>query len=342
MPISFERRLAMTCPDCRSIAPLEDRGTIRFRTTDTPGLVRELDYATREELLELLSGKTDGLPLDAGPAAAEICIVPGSSADSNVFTEPSWLPVSVWQARLRHSGLIRIIHDRLFTSHMQPIMDLHSGSVYGYEMLLRPLDQMVFFHPHELFQAAQETGFHSFLDRAARISAIEASAKYLPRGLKRFVNFLPSSIYNPEYCLTHTFDAIRHNSQDPADYVFEVVETERITDIPKLQSIFHAYKNNGMKVALDDVGSGYSTLEVLAALKPDYVKIDRGLISYSDLYPDRARDMRTIVDTARAFGAVVLAEGMERPEELEVCRGAGIDLAQGYLFGKPAPTPKLL
>ena len=153
------------------------------------------------------------------------------------------------------------------------------------------------------------------------------------------MNFLPSSIYKPEYCLTHTFEAIRACDQDPADFVFEVVETERIVDIPKLASIFAVYKENGMKVAMDDVGAGYSTLEVLTSLKPDYVKIDRDVVRDVDLRPEGLRDLESIIRAARSVGSTVLAEGLERPEELEACRAAGVDLAQGYLIGKPSPHP---
>jgi EAL domain-containing protein (putative c-di-GMP-specific phosphodiesterase class I) len=136
---------------------------------------------------------------------------------------------------------------------MQPIIDLHTRQTFAYEFVLRPARDHAPFSPYELFQAAQETGLHSFLDRQARISAIETSALHLPNGIKRFINFLPSSIYNPNYCLSHTFHAIERLRLDPSDFVFEVVETERIKDINHLQSIFQVYKKEGMKVALDDV-----------------------------------------------------------------------------------------
>lgn len=325
----------MSCPDCQSIAPLEDRGTVRLRLITANGALSEHSYSSKEELLDLLSGLQSE---DSLGEETELCILPESRYPGSAAQEV-WLPLSIWQARVRHSDLISIIHERRFTSHMQKIVDLRNGGeVYGYEMLLRPKENSSPFHPYELFRAAQETGFHSFLDRAARISAIEAGARHLDKGLKRFVNFLPSSIYNPEYCLTHTFRAIHEHRQDPADFVFEVVETERIADISKLASIFNVYKRNGMKVALDDVGAGYSTREVLAALKPDYVKIDRDVVRFSDQDPERRRSLKAIVETSLSVGAVILAEGLERPEELEVCRAAGVHLAQGYLFGMPGPA----
>lgn len=324
----------MTCNDCRSVPPLEDWGTVMVRCPGDPGRIQEFRYGSKDELMALL---TDGIVQALSTDEVEIRLSP--SEEDRREADAGWQPLAVWQARVRHADLIDIMRRRRFTSHMQPIIELATGSVYGYELLLRPLAGDPGFKPYELFQAAQETGLHSFLDRAARISAIETGARHLRQGLKRFINFLPSSIYNPAYCLTHTFQAIQSNRQSPADFVFEVVETERIVDIPKLASIFEAYKENGVKVALDDVGAGYSTLDVVASLKPDYVKIDRNWVSLSDRHPDSREGLFRIVEAARNVGATVLAEGVERPEELEVCREAGVDLVQGYLFGKPSPQP---
>ncbi|MFD2882276.1 EAL domain-containing protein [Paenibacillus rhizoplanae] len=205
--------------------------------------------------------------------------------------------------------------------------------------MLRPLPQGSYFQPYELFEIARRTGFHSFLDRAARISAIETSSKLLPQGIKRFINFLPSSIYNPKYCLTHTFEAIRRLDQSPEDYVFEVVETEQISDIPHLHAIFAEYRQQGIRVALDDVGAGYSTLELMSSLQPDYVKVDRSLISFCDRDEEKQRMLREIISRAGQFGASLLAEGIERREEFLVCRDLGMDLGQGYLFGLPEDKP---
>lgn len=252
---------------------------------------------------------------------------------------PPHLPFGVFKARIENYDIIKLIHQERFTSHMQPIIDLQQGTIYGYEFVLRPDSQGPDFRPYELFQAARSSGLHSFLDRQARISGIRTSAQFLPKGMKRFINFLPSSIYNPAYCLTHTFAAIKQYDLDPADFVFEVVETEKIVDIAHLQHIFKAYKDHGVQVALDDVGSGFSTVEVLSALKPDFVKIDRGLIDHCDQDPAKQEAICHIRDISHSIGAKVLAEGMERAEELSLCRELGLTYAQGYFIGKPAASP---
>lgn len=114
--------------------------------------------------------------------------------------------------------------------------------------------------------------------------------------------------------------------------MFEVVETEKIRDIDHLATIFSEYREHGVHVALDDVGSGYATLEVMSRLQPDYVKIDRGLISMCDQEPHKQTSIKEVVEKAGRFGGKVLAEGIERREEFQFCLDNGIELAQGYFL----------
>jgi EAL domain-containing protein (putative c-di-GMP-specific phosphodiesterase class I) len=342
----------MSCPNCSSIAPVQDEGSLWIHAQQ-PALTERLtelqekeqlewarsrdrfsmQYRSKEQLLQTLQSLQRHLT-DQEQSGLLLEIREPGRAD--------WVPaqeVSFQQffARMQHHNLVNLILGGQFTSHMQPIVDVSSQQVVAYEFLLRAAENGPSFRPYELFTVAQQTGLHSFLDRSARISAIEVSAMHLPKGYKRFINFLPSSIYNPNYCLSHTFQAISRFGLDPQDFVFEVVETEKIEDIDHLKSIFEVYRERGIKVALDDVGSGYSTIDVLSELKPDYVKIDRGLIDRCDEDEAKQRKIIEILHTAAAFGAVVLAEGMERKEEWAFCKSAGIDLAQGYLLGKPGP-----
>jgi EAL domain-containing protein (putative c-di-GMP-specific phosphodiesterase class I) len=339
----------MNCVDCADIEPIEDEGELKLRPCSIPlaaavgaagyklnlrGETGIIPYRSKEKLLELLE------LLDTAQqqqqSALTLCV---SARDGGTrMAMERWLTLDQLKVRFSSENLVSIIMSHDFCSHMQPIVNF-SEEIVGFELLLRPLPQGSYFQPYELFEIARRTGFHSFLDRAARISAIETSTKLLPKGIKRFINFLPSSIYNPKYCLTHTFEAIRRLDQNPEDYVFEVVETEKINDMSHLRAIFAEYRQQGMLVALDDVGAGYSTVEVMSSLQPDYVKIDRDLISFCDQNEDKQSVLRDILSRAEDFGARVLAEGIERREEFLFCRDIGMDLGQGYLFGKPEEKP---
>jgi EAL domain-containing protein (putative c-di-GMP-specific phosphodiesterase class I) len=209
--------------------------------------------------------------------------------------------------------------------------------LYAYESLLR--DPLKRISPGELFQTAQITGMHSMLDQKARETAIRSRSGRIPDGVKSFINFLPSTIYNPEYCLQHTFKIVEKFGVHPKDLVFEEVEIEKINDVEHLKNIFTVYKREGMRVALDDFGSGHATMEVLLELSPDYVKIDRSKIMYCDQDPDKQNFLKHLRTLTSGIGVITLAEGVERVEEMEFCKEIGIDLAQGYLFGKPDKEP---
>ncbi|OES43513.1 EAL domain-containing protein [Domibacillus iocasae] len=237
-----------------------------------------------------------------------------------------------------HQEVIRVIEKGQFVSFLQPIVETASGGVYGYESLLRTNEEAAI-PPGRLFSTAQKLGMHSYLDKQARESAIMARKKHIQDGQKSFINFLPSTIYNPEFCLKHTFNIIEKYNVNPDDLVFEVVETEKIEDVDHLKKVLNVYKREGIKVALDDVGAGFSTIEMLEQLKPDYIKIDRSYVSFCDQDKTKQSFIQTALHTASNLGIKTLAEGIERKEEYEYCREAGIPLAQGYYFGKPSAKP---
>ncbi|MFZ3589525.1 EAL domain-containing protein [Bacillus sp. DJP31] len=252
---------------------------------------------------------------------------------------PQMLQFSEMYNRIKHPDFIHVIKNSYFTNHIQPILSLKSDEIVGYEFLLRPSHPEHTFSPYQLFSFAQNAGLQAMLDANARKQAIKYSSEHLPTGMLRFINFLPSSIYDPRHCLKSTFENIEKYHVDPSDLVFEVVETERIVDIPHLQSIFKAYKNEGIKVALDDIGAGYATIDVLKQLQPNYAKIDRDLISDCDSSLEKQDQLKRILEVSKEYNIQTLAEGVERKEELEFCRSIGFDLAQGYYIAKPNALP---
>ncbi|MBB6453506.1 EAL domain-containing protein (putative c-di-GMP-specific phosphodiesterase class I) [Salirhabdus euzebyi] len=241
--------------------------------------------------------------------------------------------------RIKTEPIVDFIAKGNLVSHFQPIVQLQDFSIYGYESLLRSSDTNIQINPGELFQVAQQTGLHSLLDQRARETAVKSRVNKIGSGVKSFINFLPSTIYNPKFCLQHTFSIVEKYNVEPEDLVFEVVETEKITDVNFLVDIFNTYKESGMKVALDDVGAGYATLEMLKKLSPDYVKVDRQFISYCDQNVEKQSFLQEVMNIAKGMGIKILGEGIERKEELDYCRSIDMDLAQGYYIGKPQAEP---
>jgi len=244
-----------------------------------------------------------------------------------------------WHTLILSKDLIWILENGSFTVHFQPIIDTATMSIYGYECLSRGvLPDMSIMSPGKMFDAAAKTGMLFNLDRQCRETAIKTAAvKNISRNI--FVNFLPTSIYNPEFCLKDTVKWANQLEFDPSTIVFEVVETEKVDSTEHLQNILRFYKEKGFRTAMDDVGSGYSSLNLFASLSPDIIKIDMELVRDVHRNVMKQSVARALVSMAKEAGCSVLAEGIETADEFEWFRALGIDYAQGYYFGKPSSEP---
>ncbi|MFC0522269.1 EAL domain-containing protein [Pontibacillus salicampi] len=325
------------CKHCGTFAPIPATGYILVDTSEckwknadkietTNKTMLKFPFHSREDLIHMLDIWKEN---ESFHQTVQIL---------NEYNTPS-LPIRLqhlWE-RLKYPLFTEIIQESAFTSYLQPIVNLQKESIFGYEALLRTDNKNV--SPAELFSFAQRAGLHSMLDQKAREEAVKKKAAYIPAGQKCFINFLPSTIYVPEYCLQHTFHIINQYHVDPADLVFEVVETEEITNIKHLKNILEVYQQSGMHVALDDVGSGYSTLDVLQLLTPDIVKIDRDYIRNCHESEQNQAFLKQIIQTTKQLDLLLLAEGIETREEYEWLQQAGIDYGQGYYIGKPSPKP---
>lgn len=238
-------------------------------------------------------------------------------------------------ARRHHRQLAALIADPTrFHSCFQPIVDLGSGDVVAYEALLRATaDDGTEIGAAGLFPPAAATGVTHALDRIGRETAIRDAAPFIGDH-QLFINFVPTSIYRPELCLATTEAAARQHGIALDRIVFEVTETERVQDTAHLLDIVRYYRERGARVALDDVGSGYASLELVQLLRPDVVKIDRGIVSRLPGVGSRAI-VGALVAVGREIGATVLVEGVETAQEADAARHLGVDLAQGWYFGRP-------
>ena len=125
--------------------------------------------------------------------------------------------------------------------------------------------------PYEVFQAAKVRNRMYALDRICRLTAVENAGNL---SKKVFINFIPTAIYSPQHCLNSTVQLAKKLGIDPSLFVFEVVETEKVDDLDHLKNILMYYREKGFEYALDDVGEGFSTKEVLEELAPNYMKLD--------------------------------------------------------------------
>jgi len=248
--------------------------------------------------------------------------------------------LSEYAALLQNSFLLDILSENRLTTLFHPIVHCNDpSSVFANECLLRAINRDgVMLPPTRLFRIAKEAGLLFQLDRAARLTALAVAAEHQVN-TSIFINFIPTAIYRPEFCLRTTFAAAQEHGLDPKRIVFEVVESEAVTDIEHLRRILNEYRAQGFRVALDDLGAGFSSLNMLHELRPDIVKLDMELVRGIDKDPYKASICRTLLQLANDLGIASVAEGVETVGEWEVLRDAGATYLQGFLFAKPSAPP---
>jgi len=218
-----------------------------------------------------------------------------------------------------------------FTMAFQPIVDIRDRRVYGYEALVRGPDGQ---SASSVLSQINGENRYAF-DQACRVKAIQqAAALGLDRKLS--INFLPNAVYEPKACIRATL-AAAHDARFPLDLItFEITEDERISDTKHLQGIISEYRSHGFRVALDDFGSAYAGLNSLSALHVDAIKLDIALVKNIDQDERRRTITLGMIRVCQDLKIDVVAEGVERPEELSILRQAGVRYVQGYLLARPA------
>lgn len=260
---------------------------------------------------------------DGDAASKRLRAVPPAPPVTSV---PLATDVSFWAAALevvlRDPGQPRLV--------FQPIVDLRRGVVVGYEALARfagPPQAT----PDVWFAAAGHLGVGARLE-ARVVRAAIAARKTLPAGCFLTVNVSPHLLTAPELL------SALAGEQDLSGFVLELTEHIRVDDHDRLNATLRRWRAVGAVVALDDAGSGYSGLQQMALIRPELVKIDRALVDHADRDEIKLALAELLGSYAGRLDAAVIAEGMERPEELEAFIRLGVPLGQGYLFGRPGPA----
>jgi EAL domain-containing protein (putative c-di-GMP-specific phosphodiesterase class I) len=194
--------------------------------------------------------------------------------------------------------------------------------------------------PAQIIEWAHQEQLVFMLDRVCRETHLRnAGLANIAPHANLLINFMPTAIYKPAFCLQTTMAAAKEAGIDPSRIIFEVVEQYEVPDRDHLSNILSYYRQHGYRVALDDLGSGYAGLTLLADLDPDLVKIDRELVAKSVKSPTHRAVCDALVRIGRDTDKLVLAEGIETADELQLMRLMGVDLLQGFYLGKPAAIP---
>jgi len=239
------------------------------------------------------------------------------------------------QKRAALSGAVaQVIDERALRPVYQPLVHLETGRVIGFEGLIRPTPGSPFANPGALFAAAEVGGRIVDLDLAC-LAVVIAGATAIPAPLLVTLNISPRTLEAPEFGAARLLNMLDH-AGFPADRVIlEITEREVIHDVPRVLSVLERCRAAGIRIAADDVGAGNAGLRLLSQFRFDVVKIDLSLVQAGTGHDTVRSVLSTLVDLARRWGALVVAEGVETQAQLAMAGELAIDAGQGYLLGRP-------
>ncbi|MBP6747187.1 EAL domain-containing protein [bacterium] len=226
------------------------------------------------------------------------------------------------------SIVAQLLDSTQFRTVYQPIMDLNSEKIAGYEVLTRGPDGS-FESPADFFRICIENNILTTVDLQCLQLCLE-DAPNVGRNMRLHVNLFPSTLLEtPVENLIKLFPQERNGTT----YCLEISEQQFITEPGYLREAINALKQAGILVAIDDVGFGRSSLETLILLEPDLVKVDRKYVSGISVEPSKARLLRRLANVAKSLGAEIVAEGIEDRNDLPLLKEMGINYGQGFLWG---------
>ncbi len=225
------------------------------------------------------------------------------------------------------------------TSYFQPVFNLRTGRVVGVEALMRPITSRGdILAPETLLEHARHEGLLLELERKARSVAVERfSHAARTDDLVLFLNFSATLLDSGQLDPGRLSSTIRDYGLREGSVAIEIVESG-VRSQDELAGFARRNREAGFLIGLDDFGTKHSNLERVTIVRPDIIKIDRSIVSGTAQNPVKRSVLRSIAYLARTIGALSLAEGVEVYEDLLACAVEGVELAQGYLLGRPQPT----
>ncbi|MFN8622755.1 MAG: EAL domain-containing protein [Chloroflexota bacterium] len=234
----------------------------------------------------------------------------------------------------RDAMVDQVIRERTLRAVFQPIVDMTTGDVVGFEGLTRPSPGAPFTNPGSLFEAAEAAGRTVELD-AACFATVAEGARAIPPDRVVTINLSPRTLEAPDFSVEGVLATLAAHELAPGRVILELTEREAVQDLDKLRENLSALQRAGVRIAADDVGAGNAGLRLLSQFRFDIVKVDLGLVQEGANNDASRAVLRSLRDLAQRWGAFVIAEGIETPTQLKVVRELGLAAGQGYLIGRP-------
>jgi EAL domain-containing protein (putative c-di-GMP-specific phosphodiesterase class I) len=221
----------------------------------------------------------------------------------------------------------------------QPIVQLHDRRVLGHEVFSHAPAGGALGDAESLFALAERSGRILEFERLCRGHALASARRHLPAGGKLFLNTSASALHDPELLDGGLVRSAGQAGLLPAQLVLEITERVALGERQAYREALRELKAAGFGLAIDDMGAGYSSLQGVVEVEPDYMKFDVSLVRDIDRNLIKRSLLETLVDLARRIGARVVAEGIEFEREIDTLRACGVELGQGRLLAPPRLVP---
>ncbi|KGR75598.1 EAL domain-containing protein [Ureibacillus sinduriensis] len=246
----------------------------------------------------------------------------------------------------RYNELKKIMQNESLETFFQPIVNLQSGETFGFEALNRPGQSQLFPNVDQFYEFVGQTDKVFEFEKFCRNLSLQRyiaglSDNLLEREFILFINIHPHVLLDKNYHSGDTLQQLCEIGIHPEQVVFELTERSAVTDFLEFERVLSHYRSQGYRIAIDDVGSGYNSLKTLIYLKPEFIKLDRSLIHNIDESIPSQQLVSLIYEYAVQSNTKVIAEGIERAEEIKYLKKLGIHYAQGYALGRPNREIKL-
>ncbi len=235
--------------------------------------------------------------------------------------------------------LRRMIHEGAITPYFQPIVDLYTAEIFGFEVLSR--GRPPFLEAPILFERAREWGLSWDLELTCRTAAIRriAALDHPHRDKHFFLNVGPHIFSDHRFHDAFSRSALRQLGINHDRIVVEITETTSVDDYDRFEELIRHYVANGFRVALDDFGAGHSGFVTLVAMTPHFIKLDRAIVAGIDTSSYKQHLLKAVVSFASSVETSLVAEGVETAEELATVFRLGVRYAQGHYICRPQPEP---
>lgn len=222
----------------------------------------------------------------------------------------------------------------------QPILSLEKGTTIGFEVLNRPETSPYFPTTEQFYDYVSKSSDVFMVERFLRNLSFERFSEQIKtspihKNHLVFLNIQSQVLADPSYQSGITLELLTKHKLSPYQIVLELTEKEAVLNKDLFEKMINHYRLQGFRIAVDDVGTGYNSLQTLVSVKPEFIKLDKSLIRNIDKHLEKQHLVELLLEFSLQSDTTIIAEGIESLSELRFLRSLGIHLGQGYALGKP-------